>query len=157
MKAEEPGMRVFTSLDEIAAAVGEELGTSEWLEVTQERVDQFAEATGDHQWIHVDVERAKDGPFGGTIAHGFLTLSMLAPATQQLLTVSDAGMTVNYGLDKVRFPAPLRVGAQFRASARVSEVRAIDGGWQMHVTVTVEVRDQPKPAAVAELLLRFYA
>ena len=148
---------VVTDLAGLAALAGTQLGATAWREMTQERVNAFADATDDHQFIHVDPVRAAQTPFGGTIAHGFLTLSMLAPATQQLLTVSDAGMTVNYGLDKVRFPAPLRVGAHFRAVGEVTEVRAIEGGAQVHVTVTVEVRDQPKPAAVAELLLRFYA
>jgi acyl dehydratase len=148
---------VVTDLAGLPALAGTELGSTAWQEMTQARVNAFADATDDHQFIHVDPIRAAATPFGGTIAHGYLTLSMLAPASQQLLKVLDAAMAVNYGLDRVRFPSPLRVGAHFRTSAKVTEVRAIEGGAQVHVTVTVEVRDQPKPAAVAELVLRFYA
>jgi len=148
---------VVSDLAGLAALAGTELGATAWQRMTEDRVNAFADATDDHQFIHVDPIRAAATPFGGTIAHGFLTLSLLAPASVQLLTVSDAAMTVNYGLDRVRFPAPLPVGAEFRASARVTEVRPVEGAVAVHLTVTVEVRDQPRPAAVAELLLRFYA
>jgi len=148
---------ILTTIAGIADLAGSELGATDWREMTQDEVNAFADATGDHQFIHVDPERARATPFGGTIAHGFLTLSLVAPITQRLLRVSDAGMAVNYGLDRVRFPAPLPVGAQWRGVARVAEVRPIEGGVQVHVTATVEVRDQPKPAMVADCLLRFYA
>lgn len=148
---------MLTTMAGLADLAGSELGSTDWREMTQEEVNAFADATGDHQFIHVDPERARETPFGGTIAHGFLTLSLVAPITQDLLRVSDAGMAVNYGLDRVRFPAPLPVGAQWRGVATVTEVRAIEGGVQLHVTATVEVRDRPKPAMVADCLLRFYA
>ena len=147
----------LTTIAGLADLVGSELGTTDWREMTQDQVNAFADATDDHQFIHVDPERARETPFGGTIAHGFLTLSLVAPITQRLLRVSDAGMGVNYGLDRVRFPAPLPVGAHWRGVATLTEVRPIDGGVQVHVTATVEVRERPKPAMVAECLLRFYA
>ena len=118
----------ITSVEELKQHIGKETRVGEWHTVTQEEINQFADATGDHQWIHVDQERAKAGPFGGTIAHGYLTLALLAPITQQLLRVTDAAMSINYGLDRLRFPAPLPVGAQFRGSVRVGEVTPIDGG-----------------------------
>ena len=148
---------VVTTIAGLADLAGSELGATEWRELTQREVDAFADATGDHQFIHVDPERARTTPFGGTIAHGLLTLSLVAPVTQHLLRVSDAGVAVNYGLDRVRFPAPLPVGAHWRGVATVTEVRPIEGGVQVHVTATVEVRDQPKPAMVADCLVRFYA
>src|SRR5919202_1835664 len=107
-------MRTFTSIEELSAAVGEDLGTTEWLEVTQDRVDAFADATGDHQWIHVDVDRARSGPFGGTIAHGYLTLALIAHFGPQLYGLQTPGARLNYGVNKVRFPAPVRVGARIR-------------------------------------------
>jgi acyl dehydratase len=149
-------MRTFTSLEELESAVGEELGTSEWLTVEQDRVDQFAEATGDHQWIHVDVERAKAGPFGGTIAHGYLTLALIPQFLPGLLEVTGFSMGINYGAEKVRFPAPVPVGARLRASAVVDSVTDVAGGLQMQVTITLEIEDQPKPALVAVVLLRRY-
>lgn len=148
---------VTTDIAGLAALVDTELGVTDWQEMTQERVNAFADVTGDHQYIHVDPERARATPFGGTIAHGYLTLSLLAPVTQSLLTVTDAAMSINYGLDRLRFPAPLPVGAQFRGSARVTAVTPIEGGAQVNVTATVEVRDQAKPALVAECVFRFYA
>src|ERR1700730_6847866 len=119
---------VVTDLAGLHALAGTELGHTEWREMTQDRVDAFADVTEDHNFIHVDPARASQTPFGGTIAHGYLTLSLLAPITQQLLSVSDAAVSINYGLDRVRFPAPLRVGARFRGSATISEVSPIDGG-----------------------------
>src|SRR4051794_27975840 len=115
-------MRTFTTVEELSAAVGEDLGTTEWLEVTQQRVDAFADATGDHQWIHVDVERAKRGPCGGTIAHGYLTLALIPWFAPQLLERKTPGARLNYGVNKVRFPSPVRVGARIRAGAVLLEV-----------------------------------
>jgi acyl dehydratase len=145
-----------TDLAGLAALAGTDLGPTEWAEMTQEQVDAFAGLTGDHNFIHVDVERARLTPFGGTIAHGFLTLSLLAPVTQ-LLSVTDAALSINYGLDRVRFPAPLAVGARFRTNARIEQVTAIDGGAQVKLAASVEVDGQPKPACAADCLLRFYA
>jgi acyl dehydratase len=135
---------------------GVHVGYTEWQEMTQDRVNQFADVTDDHNFIHVDPEQARQTPFGGTIAHGFLSLSLLAPVSQQLLRVSDAAMGVNYGLDRVRFPAPLPVGAQWRGGAKITEVKEVAGGVQVKLTVTIEVKDQEKPAVVAESLVRIY-
>jgi len=121
-------------LDQILDLAGRDLGTSAWVQVTQERVDQFAHATGDHQWIHVDPERAKSGPFGGPIAHGYLTLSMLVPLLDELLNLQGGTMNVNYGLNKVRFPSPVPVGASVRLHGRVSEVKEIAGGVELTST-----------------------
>jgi len=148
---------VVTDLAGLPALAGSELGATAWREMTQERVNAFADATGDHQFIHIDAVRAAATPFGGTIAHGYLTLSMLAPASQALLKVTDAAMGVNYGLDRVRFPAPLPVGAEFRVVGQVGAVLPIEGGVQLHLTMTVEVRDRPKPALVAQSVVRYYA
>ena len=148
---------VVTDLAGLAALAGVELGYTEWREMTQDRVDAFADVTEDHNFIHVDPVRASETPFGGTIAHGYLTLSMLAPITQQLLSVSDAALAINYGLDRLRFPAPLPVGARFRGSATVTEVSPIDGGVQIKVVATIEVAEQAKPALVADCVFRYYA
>src|SRR5437660_3806459 len=137
-------------------AAGTHLGHTDWREMTQERVNQFADATDDHQFIHVDPDRAKETPFGGTIAHGYLTLSLLAPIMGELMHVSDAKMGINYGLDKVRFPAPLPVGALWRGGAEIAEVTEVPGGVQVKTKVTIEVKDQEKPACVAECLARIY-
>jgi acyl dehydratase len=136
--------------------VGKHLGYTEWREMTQERVNMFADATDDHQFIHVDVERAAQSPFGGTIAHGYLSLSMMAWIMGELMHVSDAKMGVNYGLDRVRFPAPLPVGAQWRGGAEILEVTEVPGGYQIKAKCTIEVKDQEKPACVAETLARIY-
>ncbi|MEO6859699.1 MAG: MaoC family dehydratase [Solirubrobacteraceae bacterium] len=136
--------------------VGSHLGYTDWQVMDQERVNRFADLTDDHNFIHVDVERAKASPFGGTIAHGYLTLSMAAPITMQLLQVSDAVAGVNYGLDKVRFPAPLRVGAEWRGGAELLSVEEVSGGLQGKLKVTIEVRDQERPAMVAECLVRLF-
>ena len=144
------------SVADLKEAAGRHLGYTDWEEMTQERVNQFADATDDHQFIHVDVERAKETPFGGTIAHGYLTLSLLAPVTQRLLQVTDAVMGVNYGLDRVRFPAPLPVGAQWRGGAEILEVTEVSGGIQVKGKGTIEVQGQEKPACVAETLVRIY-
>lgn len=148
--------KVVHGVDGLRALVGEELGYSDWLEVTQDRVNQFADATGDQQWIHVDTERAAQGPFGGTIAHGFLTLSLIPTVLPQLLDVRGFSMGVNYGLDRVRFPAPVPVGSRVRASAVVEEVTEVSGGVQTTLTVTFEVEGGAKPACVARFLERRY-
>ena len=140
----------------VKALVGKPLGPTGWMTVTQEQVDLFADATGDHQWIHVDVERAKAGPFGGTIAHGYLTLALIPQFLPDLLEVSGFSMGINYGAERIRFPSPVPVGARLRATAVVDEVTDVAGGIQMRVTVTLEIEDQPKPALVAVVLLRRY-
>ena len=148
--------RTFASLDELRAAVGEELGTSDWLEVDQKRIDLFAEATGDHQWIHVDPEKAATGPFGTTIAHGYLTLSLIPQFTFSLLKVEGVKMGVNYGVNKVRFPSPVPVGSRLRASSRLAEVTEVPGGAQIVTVVTIEREGGEKPVCVAETVARYY-
>ncbi|MEV4597789.1 MaoC family dehydratase [Amycolatopsis sp. NPDC049253] len=150
-------MRVFTTIDEFAAAAGEHLGESEWLTVTQERVQQFADATDDHQWIHLDTEKAAAGPFGTTIAHGFLTLSLLPHFGSQVYRVDGLKMGINYGLNKVRFPQPVKVGAKVRGSADLLEVTDVPGGKQAVVRWTVEIDGEAKPACVAEFVARLIA
>ena len=145
------------TLTELPGLVGQRLGPTQWREMTQDRVNEFADVTEDHNYIHVDPERAKDSPFGGTIAHGYLSVAMLAPISQQLLEVDDARISVNYGMDRLRFPAPLGVGAQFRGAGEIVEVTDIKGGMQVKVTLTLEVRDQERPALVADCLFRYYA
>ena len=144
-------MRTFNGLDELATAVGEQLGESEWHEITQEQVNLFAEATGDHQWIHVDPERAKDGPFGQTIAHGYLTLSLLPVLVAEIYRVEGVSMGLNYGTNKVRFPAPVPVGSKVRASAQLVELSPIAIGTQAVVRVTIEIEGGSKPACVADV------
>jgi acyl dehydratase len=144
------------ALAELPALAGQRLGPTEWRPMTQERVNAFADVTEDHNYIHVDAERAKASPFGGTIAHGYLTVAMLAPISQQLLDVEGA-TGVNYGMDRLRFPAPLPVGARFRGAAEVTEVSEIKGGMQVTATFTVEIEGQQRPAVVAECLFRYYA
>jgi acyl dehydratase len=146
-------MRVFSSFEEIEAASGEEIGTTDWVEITQERVDQFADATGDHQWIHVDVEKAKDGPFGGTIAHGYLTLSLVPWLGSQVFELDTPGAKLNYGVNKVRFPNPVRVGSRVRARVSVGEVTDIPAGKQLTLKYVVEIEGQDKPACVAETVV----
>ncbi|MFL6133296.1 MAG: MaoC family dehydratase [Nocardioidaceae bacterium] len=146
-------MRVFTTFEELSGAVGEDLGSTDWLEVTQERVDAFADATGDHQWIHVDVERARSGPFGGTIAHGYLTLSLIPYFTPQLFTLDTPGAKLNYGVNRVRFPNPVRVGSKIRASAQIAEVTDVPAGKQMVTRFTIEIDGEAKPACVAETVV----
>lgn len=147
--------RIFSSSDELRAAVGEELGPSDWLEVDQKRIDLFAAATGDHQWIHVDPERAAAGPFGTTIAHGYLTLSLLPSLVPLLMRVSPMRMGINYGLNKVRFPAPVPVGSRLRARAVITELTEVEGGVQLTTAVTVEREGGGKPVCVAESVSRF--
>jgi acyl dehydratase len=145
------------TLAELSEHSGEFLGHTAWSEMTQDLVDRFADLTGDHNFIHVDPVRAAQTPFKGTIAHGFLTLSLVAPISRELLRVTDSSIGINYGLDRVRFPAPLRVGAQFRGSAALAEVRLLDDGVQLKLVITVEVKDADKPALVAEYLVRHLA
>ena len=150
-------MRTFSTFEEIESATGEEVGTTEWVEITQERVDQFADATGDHQWIHVDVERAKDGPFGGTIAHGYLTLSLGPVLFPSIATVSGIKMGVNYGAGKVRFLSPVKVGSNLRLGAELAKLEELPGnGAQVYMTFTFEIEGSEKPAAVAEIIFRYY-
>ncbi|TKA09058.1 MaoC family dehydratase [Actinacidiphila oryziradicis] len=151
-----PEARTFASLDELRAAVGEELGTTGWLEIDQKRIDLFADATGDHQWIHVDPDRAVQGPFGATIAHGFLTLSLIPSFTPELLRVEGVKMGVNYGVNKVRFPAPVPVGSRLRASGQIAEVTEVTGGVQLITRITIEREGGEKPVCVAETVSRFY-
>ncbi len=147
-----------TTIAELPALKGRELGTSEWFDITQERVNTFADATDDHQWIHVDVERAKrESPFGGPVAHGFLTLSLLIPMWSQVLTVTDAAMEVNYGLNKVRFPSPVPVGGRIRLTATLTDVAEVTGGLQVTASAVIELEGGGKPACVAEPIFRFYA
>ncbi len=146
-------MRVFTTFDEIIDAAGETLGTSDWTEITQERVDQFAEATGDHQWIHVDVERSKNGPFGGTIAHGYLSLSLLPLLGSSVYALETPGAKLNYGINKVRFPNPVLVGKRVRVTVALAEVSELASGYQMTLKHTIEIEDEAKPAAVAETVV----
>jgi acyl dehydratase len=145
-----------TTLAELPSYVGEHLGSSDWLEVTQERVNLFADATGDHQWIHVDVERAnRESPFGGPIAHGYLTLSLLIPMWKEVLTVTDVKVAVNYGLNKVRFPSPVPVGSKLRLTATLQEAEEITGGYQLTAATVMEREGGDKPVCIAELVVRF--
>ena len=138
--------------------VGHDLGFSEWLPVPQTDIDKFADATHDHQWIHTDVERAKNGPFGETIAHGYLTLSLLIPLWSELLVIDNLAMAVNYGLNKVRFPAPVPAGSKVRLGARVAAVEEVKGnGYQVTVSGTVECNRSDKPVVIAEMVYRYYA
>jgi acyl dehydratase len=150
-------MRTITGLDELRSAEGETLGTSEWHEVTQDAIDAFADVTGDHQWIHVDVERAKDTPFGGTIAHGYYTLSLAPALSAQIVRYEGFAFALNYGLNRVRFPAPLPVGSRVRVTAKLASVEDIPGGAQMTLELTFEREGDDKPVCVAESVARVYA
>jgi acyl dehydratase len=145
-------MRVFESLEAFTSAVGSELGTSEWFAITQERIDQFAEATGDRQWIHVDPDRAALGPFGTTIAHGYLTLSLVPTLANSIYRIEGLSVGVNYGADKVRFPHPVPVGSRVRETATLTGVTATPSGVQARITFVVEVEGVEKPACVAEVV-----
>ena len=150
-------MKTFQTLKELAACAGQDVATSDWITITQEQVNQFAEATGDHQWIHVDVEKAKKGPFGGPIAHGFLTLSLLPRFFESTIEVVESAMGVNYGLNKVRFIAPVPVGSRLRARMKLLSAEPIDNnGYQMTWEVTVEREGASKPVCIAESLSRRY-
>jgi acyl dehydratase len=137
--------------------VGEHLGYSQWHEVTQEQVNLFADATGDHQWIHVNVERAKAGPFGAPIAHGYLTLSLVPVLLPEIVNVTGTSLTINYGLNKLRFPAPVPVGSKLRAGATLTQLDEVPGGVQVTLTVTFEVEGGSKPVCVAEVVFRYLA
>ena len=150
-------MRIFNDLDEFARASGEVLGTSDWLAVEQERVNGFADATGDHQWIHVDVDRANaESPFGGPIAHGYLTLSLGPVLVPQVVRVDGVKMAVNYGCEKVRFPSPVPVGANLRVGVELLDVSDIAGGAQVVMRFTFECEGAPKPSCVSENVFRYY-
>ena len=150
-------MREIASLDELKALVGQEVAVSDWVQISQERVNQFAEATGDYQWIHLDVERCKrESPFGAPIAHGYLTLSLLPMLMQNSVRMSDVRMGVNYGLNKVRFPAPVPVGSKVRSRTTLLSVEDIEGGAQVTWLVTVEREGGDKPVCVAEAISRRY-
>lgn len=144
-------------LDALKALAGTDLGTGAWLDVTQQRIDTFADATDDHQWIHTDPERAAAGPFGAPIAHGYLTLALFIPLFTELLDVEGVTTKVNYGLNKVRFPSPVKVGSRIRLTARLAEVEEVPGGLQVTVDGTIEIEGAAKPAAVLQSVSRFYA
>ena len=146
-------MRTFTDFDQLSEAAGEELGSSDWLTIEQDRIDQFADATGDHQWIHVDAERAADGPFGATIAHGYLTLSLIPMLGAQVFSLETPGAKLNYGVNKVRFPNPVKVGSRIRVHVSVGEVTDIPTGKQLTLKHTIEIDGEDKPACVAETVV----
>lgn len=149
-------MRTFTSVDELVASKGEPIGQSDWVPITQDAVNLFADATGDHQWIHVDPERAVNGPFGTTIAHGYMTLALLPQLMHQIYSVDGVKMGINYGVNKVRFPAPVPVGSKIRAESSVVDVVDLgDGGYQVTLSTTVTVEGGAKPACVAESIVRY--
>ncbi len=147
---------IFNSPDELKDAAGRQLGHSDWIEITQERIDLFAEATGDRQWIHVDPERAKDGPFGACIAHGYLTLSMVNLFLPQIVEVRGIRMGVNYGTDKVRFPAPVIVGSRIRGNAELLRADDVKDGVQAVIRITVEIEGKERPACVVDTISRYY-
>jgi acyl dehydratase len=147
---------IINGLPGLKQRVGDHLGYSDWHQITQEQVNRFADATGDHQWIHVDVERAKQGPFGGPIAHGYLTLSLAPALLPEIYQVEDITMAVNYGLNKLRFPSPVPVGCKVRAGATLVGVDDIAGGAQVTMDVAFEVEGQEKPACVAQVVFRYY-
>lgn len=150
-------MRTFATLAELGAAAGEHLGYSPWRTVDQDQVSQFAEVTDDHQWIHVDPQRSAAGPFGGTIAHGYLMLSLIPSFSAEVYRTQAVGMGVNYGLNRVRFPSPLPVGSRIRAGFRLVSVDPIEGGVQIVAEVTIEREGHDKPCCVAETVARYYA
>jgi acyl dehydratase len=149
-------MASFSGIDDLKARVGEHLGYTDWSEITQDQVNRFADATGDHQWIHVDPERAKSGPFGGPIAHGYLTLSLAPALLPQIIQVGGVAMAVNYGLNKLRFPSPVPVGSKLRLGATLANVEDIAGGVQVTMDLTFEVEGKDKPSCVAECIYRYY-
>ena len=149
-------MLTLNGIDDIKARIGQELGVSDWHEVTQEAIDAFADVTGDHQWIHVDVERAKDTPFGGTIAHGYYTLSLAPALTDEVLSMKGFAFAINYGLNKVRFPAPVLVDSKVRMRAKLAELEDIPGGAQMIMELTFEREGGEKPVCVAQSVVRVY-
>lgn len=151
------GATIFENPSKLLESVGSELGTSDWLQIDQSRIDKFADATGDHQWIHVDPERAKEGPFGSTIAHGYLTMSLVNLFLPQILEVRNVSMGVNYGADKLRFPAPVPVGSRVRGRGELVEAEEVKGGAvQAKVRVTVEIENASRPACVVDTISRFF-
>jgi acyl dehydratase len=148
-------VKVFENLSEFAAAQGSQFGPTDWIKISQDRINLFADATEDHQWIHVDPERAANGPFGSTIAHGLLTLSLLPHFSHQLYRVDNVAMAINYGYDKVRFISPVKVGANVRARGELTSVNRLGGAVQATMTITVEIEGSEKPGAVAESIVRF--
>jgi acyl dehydratase len=156
MTSETAKAACVTTIAEAPLHTGRKVGPTEWRRMTQQQVDQFAEVTGDRNFIHVDPERARHTVFGGTVAHGYLTLSLLGPISQQLLVVTDASTSINYGLNKLRFPGPLPVGAELRGRGEIVEVTPFDKGVQITAAFTVEVKDAARPALVAECLFRYY-
>ena len=148
--------QVFDDPFQLEKAVGQKLGHSDWIEITQDRIDKFADATGDHQWIHVDPERAKDGPFGACIAHGYLTQSLVNMFLPQILEVRGISMGVNYGADKLRFPAPVPVGSRIRGGGELLSVEEVKGGVQATVRVTVEIEGGDRPGCVIDTISRYY-
>jgi acyl dehydratase len=144
------------TIDQLVASVGTHLGFSQWMDISQERINDFAKATDDHQWIHVDPERATKGPFGQTIAHGYLTLSLAVPLISQVLSVEGVRMGINYGANKVRFPAPVLVGSRLRVGATLAGVEEVTGGVQVVIDAIFEIEGQEKPACVAQVLYRYY-
>jgi acyl dehydratase len=156
MRTDTASNALITTIADLPRHGGRKVGPTDWQQMTQDSVNQFADLTNDHNFIHVDPERARNTPFRGTIAHGFLTLSMLGPISQQLLVVEDAATSINYGLNKVRFPAALPVGAEFRGHGEVVEVTEIDGGVQVTAAFTIEIKDKSRPAVAAECLFRYY-
>ena len=149
-------MKTISGIEGYKALQGQPLGESDWLQIDQDRINQFADATGDHQWIHVDVDRAKQGPFGAPIAHGFLTLSLLPSLTGGLLKIDGVRMGINYGLNRVRFPSPVKVGSKVRAAVRNLSIEDVQGGIQVVNEVTISIEGQDKPACVAETITRLY-
>ena len=146
-------MRTFTDIDQLAAAVGEDLGTSDWFEIDQDRINLFADATDDHQWIHVDLERAAQGPFGSTIAHGYMTVSLIPALSKTIFSIETDGPRLNYGLNKVRFPNPVKVGSRVRGQATLAELADVPAGKQLVVRYTIEIEGEEKPACVAETVV----
>ena len=149
-------MRTIKGIEELKQLAGQELGSGDWHEVTQEQINQFADATGDHQWIHTDVERAKKGPFGGPIAHGYFTLSIIPVLLRDVMSVEGMRMGINYGLNKLRLPAPVPIGSKIRANVKCASVEEVSGGLQGTFDVTVEVDGQDKPGCVAQVIYRYY-
>ena len=149
-------MTTVIDITDLPSKVGEHIGYSGWHTVTQEQVNLFADSTGDHQWIHVDPERAKSGPFGGPIAHGYLTLSLIPALLPEVLAVSGITMGVNYGTNKVRFPSPVPVGSELRLGLTLAAVEEVQGGVQVTLDVVLEVKDAPKPSCAAQVVFRYY-
>lgn len=147
------GRRSFTSIDWISRAVGEHLGFSPWTTITQQRIDDFAEATGDHQWIHVDPVRAAASPFGSTIAHGYLTLSLVSTFIEQVVDISESTTRINYGAERTRFPAPVPVGSRLRGGVEITALDPTTQGHRLQVRVTVEIEGQDKPACVTDMVI----